>query len=226
MYKDAVVIVPVYNEAPVIDRVLAELSRKFKYIVCVDDGSQDGSTVEIAKHPVRLVSHPQNLGQGAAINSAVRGALELPVEYFITFDADGQHDVDDALSMLEKIRNSQVDVVLGSRFLGSSPKNMPHLRRMGLRMGTWLTQVTTGLELTDTHNGLRVFNRRVATRLEFKQLRAGHASEFLEIISHEKYTFIEYPVTIHYTEHSRRSRRSFRDDLGIAIGMIRRSLRR
>src|SRR5918997_6198203 len=116
---DTWVIIPVYNEAAVIAQVVAELHPTFRNIVCVDDGSTDGSAAQIATTAAHLVRHPINLGQGAALQTGLSYALARPGgRFFVTFDADGQHQVVDAARMVDRARSGAADVVLGSRFLG------------------------------------------------------------------------------------------------------------
>src|SRR3712207_1134894 len=103
------VIIPVYNEAQVIESVIRNVGKTFKYIVCVDDGSKDDSIVEIEKTDAYLVKHPINMGQGAALQSGIEFARTLPVDYFVTFDADGQHRVEDAEAMVKELQKSKKD---------------------------------------------------------------------------------------------------------------------
>jgi glycosyltransferase involved in cell wall biosynthesis len=118
---DACLVVPVFDEAEVIYDVVSEALTVFDKVVCVDDGSTDHSAAEIARTKAMLVRHPTNLGQGAALQTGIEFALLDPaVQFFITFDADGQHQLDDASAMLEALRRDDFDIVFGSRFLGDT----------------------------------------------------------------------------------------------------------
>jgi hypothetical protein len=119
----------------------------------------------------------------------------------VTFDADGQHRVEDALAMTDRLDAAGLDLVMGSRFLGEA-RNMPALRRLVLKAAVIFTNLTTGLKLTDAHNGLRVLSRAAALQIDLKQDRMAHASEFLSVIAEKKLRFEEAPVTILYTEYS------------------------
>ena len=111
--------IPVYNEAPVIADVVRNALLTFPNIVCVDDGSRDDSSRQIATTAGHLVRHPVNLGQGAAVQTGVEYARRQPgARYFVTFDADGQHQIGDVLRMLSRIRSEPVDIIVGSRFHG------------------------------------------------------------------------------------------------------------
>ena len=124
-FEDVWVIIPVYNEAPVIADVVEGLLPRFPHVVCVDDGSRDGSAELIFATPAHLVRHPVNLGQGAALQTGLEYALLQPgAEYFVTFDADGQHRVEDAEALVRTVKDGVADVALGSRFL-TEPERVP-----------------------------------------------------------------------------------------------------
>lgn len=221
MNSRAVVIIPVYNEAEVISGVIKSLVKHFKYVVCVNDGSADDSSKEISKHKVYLINHPVNMGQGAALQTGIEFARLLPVDYFVTFDADGQHDVADALRMLRKLQNSKYDIVLGSRFLGGTIGASP-LKIIMLRLAVKLSNLTAGLKLTDTHNGLRAFNRRVADAIHITLSDMAHASEIIGIIAKNKFRHIEEPVTIKYTEYSKRKGQKITNAINIVFDIVLR----
>ena len=109
---DVWLVVPVFNEGQVIREVAAKARETFPNIVCVDDGSSDNSAEEIRAAGVHLVRHPVNLGQGAAIQTGVEYARRRPgARFFVTFDADGQHRVDDVSAMIERLRREPVDIL-------------------------------------------------------------------------------------------------------------------
>lgn len=199
----ACVVIPMHNEASVITAVVRDALDAFETVVCVDDGSHDHSAVLASSAGARVVRHPVNLGQGAAIETGIRLALTDPtVTHVVTFDADGQHSVVDAAEMVAVARASDVQVVLGSRFLGGT-SSVPRSRKALLTAGTWFSRATTGLVITDAHNGLRVLRRDAAQGLSLRMHGMSHASEILGLIASEGWTYREHPVTISYTEYSR-----------------------
>lgn len=200
---DVVVVVPMYNEERVIATVVSDLRSFFSRIVCVDDGSNDGSAEAARLAGATVVRHPINLGQGAALQTGIQYALSASPTYIVTFDADGQHRVDDAARMTILARSQHVDIVLGSRFLHrKADPSMPTLRRQVLRAALLFTRLTTGLPLTDTHNGLRVMSDHAARRITITLNGMAHASEILAIIAREKFSYLEAPVSVDYTEYS------------------------
>src|SRR5512141_850702 len=134
--RDVWVVVPTYNAAPVVRSVVESLREAFPNVVGVDDGSTDGSMRELLAGGARLVRHPINLGAGAAYQTGIEFALRDPgAELFVTFDADGQHRVEDAMAMVEHLRTVDTEVLIGSRFLGSA-EGMTRGRRALLRAAT------------------------------------------------------------------------------------------
>jgi len=198
---DTALIVPAYNEGSVIRTTLAAARQQFAYVVCVDDGSRDNTGDEAREAGALVLRHVVNLGQGAALQTGIEYALRLPVQYFVSFDADGQHRIEDVLAMRETIIKEGVDIVLGSRFLGSA-KNISPLKRLLLKGAVIFSNLTSGLKLTDAHNGLRLFNRHVAETIDLQETGYQHASEFTEKIHRYHYSYREVPVTINYTSYS------------------------
>lgn len=203
MIKDVAFVLPVYNESSVIKDVLTDLKLDIEHIICVDDSSDDSSPEQILESGAYLVSHPINMGQGAAIQTGIEFALKLKeVNYIVTFDADGQHRKIDAIKMVKELkRNKTLDVILGSRFLGGAV-GIRKSKQIILKLGVIFTNITTGLKLTDTHNGLRAFTRQSASKINITLPGMAHASEILSIINEENLTYKEMPVTIDYTEYS------------------------
>ena len=197
------IIVPAFNENQVIGEVVADLRSTFPHVVCVDDGSHDATGDVALRAGAHVVSHPTNLGQGAAIQTGVEYARRQPgATAFATFDADGQHRVKDVLTMLGRLSRGDVDVVIGTRFSGSTISHTPPLKRLILRAAAWLSPSSRRLGLTDAHNGLRVFDRTVADNLNLTMSGMSHASEFVNLIDENRWRVAEEPVEILYTEYS------------------------
>ena len=227
---DVWLIVPCFNEGTVIAEVLSAARETFPNIVAVDDGSVDDSAAAIHRSGAHLVRHPVNLGQGAAIQTGVEYARAQPgARYFVTFDADGQHQVKDVLAMVGRLRSEPADIVVGTRFGRPRGENdqVPLIKRIVLRTVVLLSPRTRRLGLTDAHNGLRVFNRRVAEDLNLRMNGMSHASEFVELMDAHGWRVAEQPVDILYTEYSMSKGQSLLNGINIlSDGFVGRRLPR
>lgn len=219
------VVVPAYNEGTVIGRAISGLRARFPNVVVVDDGSEDATAVEALAAGAVVVPHPLNLGQGAALQTGIQYALMRGADFVATFDADGQHSVEDLWRMLEVLAGEPLDIVLGSRFLGRS-EGISRGRAILLRAGVKFTNFTTGVKLTDAHNGLRVMTRSAARRLHIGQDRMAHASELIAQIGKLGLRVREVPVTITYSAYSiakgQKMSNSFRILADLVVGWLLR----
>ncbi len=219
------VVVPAYNEAVVISQVVADLIRRDYNVVVVDDASSDETGVRAGKAGACVVTHPVNLGQGAALQTGIRFALIHGARYIVTFDADGQHRASDVGSLLGALAAHQVDYALGSRFLGG-PIAMPASRQLLLRAATLFTRLTSGMRVTDTHNGLRAMTGRGAKHISLRQNRMAHASELLHQIAQSGLGYVEVPVTIDYSSYSLAKGQKLADSLRILLDLSTQRLHR
>ena len=209
-HPDVWIVVPAFNEAAVIGEVVADLRSVFDHVVCVDDGSADGTGAIALRAGAHLLRHPINLGQGAAIQTGVEYARKQPgAKVFATFDADGQHRIKDLAAMIDRLAAGDVDVVIGTRFgrAPASPASLasrpPLLKRIVLRTATLLSRRGRRLGLTDTNNGLRVFNKKVADGLDITMSGMSHANEFVMLIAENNWRVVEEPIEVLYTEYSK-----------------------
>jgi glycosyltransferase involved in cell wall biosynthesis len=217
---DAAIVIPVYNEAVVLLDVLTDVLATFENVICVDDGCTDNSPNIVNSTKALLVSHPMNLGQGAALQTGIEAALQIPqVKYLVTFDSDGQHSVADALAMVERLRLGDIDVVFGSRFLDERTE-VGILKKLVLKLAVLYTNALSGVKLTDAHNGLRAFNRQVAERIELTHNGMAHATEIVNQISRGKFRYAEMPVHIVYTEYSKAKGQSLWNSINILFDLV------
>ena len=219
------VVIPAYNEGPVISRVVGEVRRAGYTAVVVDDGSSDTTAQQAGAAGATVITHLFNLGQGAALQTGMDYALTQRAEVIVTFDADGQHRVSDISRLTDALVQERADFALGSRFLGQAP-NLPLLRRLLLRAATIFTRLTTGLELTDSHNGLRAMTPRGAAAIKLRQSRMAHASEWLAQIAASGLRYVECPVTIEYTAYSLAKGQTLGDAVLILLDLFARRLYR
>ena len=222
------IIVPAFNEAQVIGDVVADLRSVFAHVVCVDDGSSDDTADTAWRSGAHVVSHPVNLGQGAAIQTGVVYARQQPgAAVFATFDADGQHRLKDLVAMLDRLSRGDVDIVIGTRFAGTTLSATPALKGLILRAAARLSPSSRQLGLTDAHNGLRVFGKEVAENLDLTMNGMSHAGEFIALINAHRWRVAEEPVEILYTDYSVAKGQPLLNGVNIAFdGFLRGRMRR
>lgn len=200
-YPDTYVVVPAYQEERTVGDVVLDLRRYFEHVVVVDDGSTDRTSDRARRAGAAVVRHLVNLGPGAALQTGFEYALAGGASFIASCDADRQHRAEDLVALRERIGRGDVDVVMGSRFLGTTI-DMPLGRYLILKFAVLFTNLHTGLRLTDTHNGLRIVTAAAARRMKLRQSGYAHCSELLQYISRLKLRYDEVPVTIVYTTYS------------------------
>ena len=221
---DTMVVVPAFNEGPVIGGVVRELRAQGYPVVVVDDGSSDRTEKEARSAGALVLRHPINRGQGAAIQTGLTYCGRSRARFVATFDADGQHRVEDIAALTEAIERTGADLALGSRFLGEAT-DMPGSRKILLKLAVAFTTLTEGIRLSDAHNGLRVFTRESAERIHIRRDGTAHASEIVGEIRRLRLRHVEVPVTVRYTEYSRGKGQSNRNVLGILVELMVGKLR-
>jgi len=179
------VVIPAFNEGEVIADVVTHVRATYSNIVVVDDCSSDDTAKLACRAQAHVIRHPVNLGQGAALQTGITYALQLGATSIVTFDADGQHQVEDIATLTLVQAQTGADIVVGSRFRGTAT-NLPAVRRIVLKMAVIFSRLTSGVNLTDAHNGLRLIMRDAALRLRISQNRMAHASEIVNEIGRLK----------------------------------------
>lgn len=232
------VLMPAYDEGERLVGTLRDLAGRAAEgghrvtVFVVDDGSRQPIDASAASWPawpsdfrVVLARHPVNLGQGAALETARRLALDPrwadDFEAYVTMDADGQHRAEDAIALARAIHDG-ADVALGDRFAGAS--DVPAPRRLLLRMARLFERITTGLVLSDAHNGLRAFGPRAIARMRMRQNRMAHATELTRNISvasrEEPLRVVEVPVSVRYSRATLAKGQSASGALTILVDLL------
>ena len=201
--RDVFVLVPVFNEAPIVEGVIRELLNYFENIIVVNDASTDYSSDILHSLDVILLEHSLNLGQGAALRTGFRYIRKFTeAQAVITFDADGQHSAQDAVKFAHSILTGKDMVIFGSRFLGSTSDAPGHKKWM-LKLATLVTNMLTNLELTDTHNGLKAFKCSALQYFHFEIDGYAFESELIRKVRKHNLKFSEMPTHIKYTDYSK-----------------------
>jgi glycosyltransferase involved in cell wall biosynthesis len=190
--------IPAYNEEKTIAKViLLAQSHVDKIIVC-DDGSAD-LTADIAqKMDALVIRHSKNLGYGAAIQSLFDKARVLEADIMLTLDADGQHNPEEIPKLLKSIENDDVDIVIGSRFLGETNSEVPRYRRLGIRLITKLSNGSLKGKISDAQSGFRAYNKKAIQSLKLQEKGMGISAEILMKAGRQNLKVSEVPIGTRY----------------------------
>lgn len=217
------IIVPAYNEAAVVLPLLRSLINAGYQVVFVDDGSTDQTQSLVSSLTIHYLRHKINLGQGAALQSGMQYAAQLKAEYFVHFDADGQHELTEIPLLIEPLTTDDADIVLGSRFLGTDTK-VPFAKRILLKSAILVNAVFTGMWLSDAHNGFRAMNKHALTQIQLHESGMAHATEILSEIKRNQLRYKEVPVKISYSSYARKKGQSMWNAFNILSDLIIRKI--
>lgn len=201
--KDKVMLViPAFNEQGRISKVINKCKKYFSTIVLIEDGSTDSTYEESLKSsPSVILKHPINCGQGTALATGIRYFIDYTdYKYLVTFDADGQHMPEDAISMVNYAIKNNFDAVFGSRFLKrESLLKVPKIKRMALNFAKMFENIFFGISLSDAHNGLRVLSREACLNLlSLNSSSMANGTEIAFRLIRAKIKIREFPCTILY----------------------------
>jgi len=214
------VIVPCYNESCIISTTITALLQQGYKVIVVDDGSNNNCREHFSTKPVYYLHHVINLGQGAAIQTGIDFALQKGATYLVTFDADGQHDVKDIRRMIDKLEEEKLEFVFGSRFLEGAQTNVDKTRRALLQFSRFTNFFISGVLLSDSNNGLRVFTSAAARQIRIKENRRTHSSDIIYQVVMKKIKFGEVPVNVRYSKYSRKKGIQNVEGISIFINML------
>ncbi|MGB9937045.1 MAG: glycosyltransferase family 2 protein [Methanobacterium sp.] len=197
------VVMPAYNESKTIKKVIEELKDKNLNLVVIDDGSID-ETYEIAGNTINnsikgsIYRHVLNRGLGAALKTGIEAALSKGADIIVTFDADGQHHVEDIIPVCKPIIEGKADFVIGTRNFEEMPKS----KQFGNTVMNILTRIFYGINVGDSQSGLRAFNRRAAEVIEINSRGYGVSSEIIGEMKKYDLRIGEVPIKTIYTDYS------------------------
>jgi len=194
--------IPAYNEEKNIASIICKLKKITDTIIVCDDGSSDLTGKIAEEMNAILVRHQTNKGYGSAINSIFEKAKEIQSDVLITFDADGQHRIEDIDSLLTPIKNNEADIVIGSRFLENFQSEVPKYRKIGIKVITKITNSTLKEDLTDSQSGLRAYNKQALEKIELTEKGMGISTEILIKGSKAGLRIAEVPIKILYHKDS------------------------
>ena len=190
--------IPAFNEEKNIAVLIIQLKKIADKIIVCNDGSTDLTSKIAEELGATVVNHEKNLGYGAAIRSIFLKSKNLDGDILVTFDADGQHRIEDVNRVIDPIINGESDLVIGSRFLDESEKEVPKYRKVGINVLTKITNATIKKQLTDSQSGFRAYSKKVLNELNPSELGMGISTEILIKASAKNFRISEVPIKIVY----------------------------
>ncbi len=191
--------IPAFNEEKNIASIITKLSGIADTIIVCNDGSTDLTSEIAEKMGALVINHKKNLGYGGAIRSIFLKAKEINGDVLVTFDADGQHRIQDIENVTNPIINQEADLVIGSRFLDDSEKEVPQYRKVGIKVITKITNASINEKLTDSQSGFRAYSKQVVSELNPSELGMGISTEILIKASSKNFKILEVPIKILYS---------------------------
>jgi glycosyltransferase involved in cell wall biosynthesis len=228
-----IAIVPAFNEAKNIARVIEEL-RAFDSgydVVVVSDGSTDDTAAVAAANGAHVVKLPFNLGIGGAVQTGFRYAWENGYELAVRCDGDGQHDPGQLALVVDPVLAGEADIVVGSRFAGGDGYRSSATRRIGIRLLAWIVSAIARQRVTDTTSGFQALNRRALELFASDYPHDYPEVEGMVMVIRHRLRLMEVPVSMRVREHGRSSITALRSIyymakvlLALFVGLFRRNV--
>ncbi len=191
--------IPAYNEEKNIAKIIAKLQKITDKIIVCNDGSSDMTSTIAEKMGAIVINHEKNLGYGAGIRSLFFKAREMNADVLVTFDADGQHRVEDIQNVVRPIETGEADIVIGSRFLNKDDKTkVPAYRKAGIKAITEIANSSMDFKTSDSQSGFRAYSNKVLKEIIPSEYGMGVSTEILIKANKNGFRFKEIPITILY----------------------------
>jgi len=211
--------IPAFNEENNIGPIITNLKKIYDYVLVCDDGSSDSTAAIASDMGANVVKHSKNLGYGSAIKTIFNEAKKIDCDILVTFDADGQHQINEIEDILKPIMENTADIVIGSRFLGKT-KNLPKYRKFGIKTITGLTNIMTGSNISDSQSGFRSYSQKVLQEISPTESGMGISTEILIKAIKKKIRITEIPITISY-ENNAHSKEPISHGTSVVISTIK-----
>lgn len=210
-------VIPAYNEDRFIGSVVLKTRGFVDQVIVVDDGSSDQTATIASEAGAEVMMHPVNQGKAEALKTGFARACELGADIVVTLDGDGQHNPAEIPGVIRPILRGQADMVIGSRFLDTKSR-IPAWRRVGQRILTLVTNVTSGIPSSDSQSGFRAFSSRALAALRIRCEGFAVESELQFWAREHSLRVAEASISCVYVEKSKRN--PFRHGLQVLNGII------
>ena len=213
------IVIPAYNEELTIGSVVA-LAKKYGDVLVVDDGSKDRTSKIAQEVGAVVIKHEVNRGKGQALKTGFDYALENDYDAVVCIDADGQHNPEEIPLLLEPILEDKADLVIGSRYLNGTHKNIPLYRRFGLWVLNITTLLASGAKITDSQSGFRALNRKALESLNLNSSGYNVESEMIAQLSERGLRITEVPINVRYDVPNKHKKHPVAHGIGVLAKII------
>jgi len=226
--KRACVVIPAYNEAKVIAKVVKDMRYALKKspfsgdIVVIDDGSKDATAAQARTAGAIVIEHILNSGAGGATATGLSFAWQNNYDLAATMDADGQHNPEDVIKGMEKLVKHDTDLLIGSRLINTD--GMSRTKVIGNRGLSAITYILFGIRSTDSQSGLRIFSKKALERLRWKTSGYEFCSEMLWRANQLHLKIDEYPIKAIYTDYSKTKGQNNWNGFNIVKSLLKRRI--
>jgi polyprenyl-phospho-N-acetylgalactosaminyl synthase len=219
-----VAVIPAYNEAKRVGRVIEDAKKQCSAVIVVDDGSSDDTAAVSHVAGATVVRHMENCGAGAATMTGIDAARLLGADVVVTLDADGQHDPADIPLLLKPILDDTADIAFANRF--GQRNRIPLIRRIFNGIGNIVTCVATGKWVSDSQSGFKVFGPRALRQVDIRMNGFEFCSEIVRECVQHKWRVAEVPTKVLYSEYTMAKGQSFANGVKTALKILLRSFLR
>lgn len=199
-----VAVIPCYNEEKTISQIILRVKKYVDKVIVINDGSSDNTAILSKQAGAFVISHPYNVGKGAALDTAFKYLRTINCDFAVFLDGDGQHDPDDVPQVISPICEGKADMVIGSRFLSGSSE-IPFYRKVGQIVLNIATNIGSAVKVTDSQSGFRGFSRKAINIMSFKEKGLSVESEMQFIAGHSNLKVSEVPIKTIYFSHLKRN---------------------
>lgn len=189
-------ILPAFNEEVAIGSIILRCKQQVDQVIVIDDGSTDNTSQVAELAGAEVIRHHKNMGKGAALKSGFEAARDYDV--VVTIDSDAQHNPDEIPLLVAPILAGKADVVNGSRYITGTDENTPAYRRVGQKVLDKATNISSGLDITDTQSGYRAFSAESLSHFRFEEKGFGVESEMLVDAANAGLKVVEVQIGVRY----------------------------
>jgi len=191
-----IVAMPAFNEETFIAKMVIGAKKHSDEVIVIDDGSTDRTSEIAEENGAYVIKHHKNLGKGAAVQTIMGEVRKRDADILVLMDADGQHDPDEIPRLLKSLNSGDVDLVIGTRFMGRNC--IPTYRKIGLRVMNFTTRIASGSEVVDSQSGFRALSKNALNLLTLFEGGFAIESEMIVDAAKKGLKMKETPISCRY----------------------------